>query len=256
MDTRHLNPGLDLPRVHRIGTDRPLVWLWQGWQDLRANPLPSLAYGLLFGLGGDLILLAALGHPHLVSAALSGFLLVAPMLAVGLYELSRGRALDVRLGFTDSLLGLRRNLPSLTLFGLMLALLALFWERLSAILFALLGDADPAHGLNFMTAALTLPENWPLLLAWLIAGGLLAGLVFAASVVAVPMMLDRPEIDTISAILTSLACVARNPVPLLLWAMLIVAFVLLGFATFLFGLVLLMPLLGHASWHAYQDLVE
>ncbi len=256
MNTRYLSPGLELPRVRSIASDRPLVWLWQGWQDLRANPLPSLAYGLLFGLGGDLILLAALGHPHLVSAALSGFLLVAPILAVGLYELSRARAVDLRLGFIDSILGVRRNLPSLALFGLMLALLALFWERLSAILFALLGDAGQTHALNFMTAALATPENWSLLLAWLAAGGLLAGVVFACSVVAVPMMLDRPGIDPVSAMLASLACVARNPLPLLLWAALIAALVLLGFATFLFGLVLFMPLLGHASWHAYQDLVE
>lgn len=256
MNTRYLSPGLELPRVRRIGSDRPLVWLWQGWQDLRANPLPSLAYGLLFGLGGDLILLAALGHPHLVTAALSGFFLVAPLLAVGLYELSRARSVEVRLGFTDSILGVRRNLPSLTLFGLILALIGLFWERVSAILFALLSSQADIALFSFTGTLLTALQNWPLLLAWLTAGGILAGLVFACSVVAVPMMLDRPEIDPISAAIASLACVARNPLPMLLWAFLIVAFVLLGFATLLFGLVLLMPLLGHASWHAYKDLVE
>ena len=93
-------------------------------------------------------------------------------------------------------------------------------------------------------------------LAWLTAGGILAGLVFACSVVAVPMMLDRPDIDPISAVIASLASVTRNPLPMLIWAGLIVAFVLLGFATLLFGLVLLMPLLGHASWHAYKELLE
>ncbi|MCX8145740.1 MAG: DUF2189 domain-containing protein [Azovibrio sp.] len=254
--THHPHSGLELPRARHVGDAQPFVWLWRGWQDLRANPLPSLAYGLLFGLGGDLILLAALGQPHLLSAALSGFLLVAPMLAVGLYELSRARAADLRLGFIDSLWGVRRNLASLSLFGLLLALLALFWERLSAILFALFGDTSQTDALNFMTAALMNTAHWPLLLAWLLAGGLLAGLVFACGVVAVPMLLDRPETDPISAMLASLACVARNPRPLLIWAALIVVLVLLGFATLLFGLVLFMPLLGHASWHAYRDLVE
>lgn len=256
MDTQYLSPGLNLPRVRRISSDRPLVWLWQGWQDLRHNPMPSLAYGLLFGLGGDMILLAALGHPHLFIGALSGFFLVAPLLAVGLYELSRARAVDLRLGFTDSLLGIRRNLPSLTLFGLILALVALLWERVSALLFALLAAQSDLASLSFSGIVLATLHNWPLLLAWLTAGGILAGLVFACSVVAVPMMLDQEEIDPISAIMASLLCVSRNPLPMLIWAGLIVAFVLLGFATLLFGLVLLMPLLGHASWHAYKELVE
>lgn len=256
MDIRYLNPGFNLPRVRHIGADRPLLWLQQGLQDIRANPLPSLAYGLLFGIGGDLILLAALSHPHLFSVALSGFFLIAPLLAVGLYEMSRALEVGQKLGFIDSLRGMRRNLPSLSLFGLMLALIALFWERLSAILFALLGDAQGVNALSFMSTLLMTGEQWPVLLAWLVSGGVLAGLVFAASVVAIPMLLDRETADPISASIASFRAVLANPGPMLLWAGLIVTLVLAGFATLLFGLVLFMPLLGHASWHAYRDLVE
>ncbi len=246
MDTRHLNPELALPQIRAIPLDRPLVWLWRGWQDLRANPLPSLAYGLLFGLGGDLILLASLSHPHLFTLALSGFFLLAPFLAVGLYELSRARAVDLRLGFVDSLRGTGRNPASLSLFGLALALLTLAWERLSAILFALLGPTDGQDAVGVLLPLLT----------GLATGGSLALLVFALSVVAIPMLLDRERSDPVAAAVTSLACVARNPLAMLIWGALIVALVLLGFATLLFGLVLFMPLLGHASWHAYKDLVE
>ena len=73
------------PSVRRISARQPLNWLRAGWADLKANPLPSLAYGLLFALGGDLIILAALDHPHLLTVAISGFFLVAPLLAAGLY---------------------------------------------------------------------------------------------------------------------------------------------------------------------------
>ncbi len=256
MDTRHLNPELALPQIRAIPLERPLVWLWRGWQDLRANPLPSLAYGLLFGLVGDLILLASLSHPHLFTLALSGFFLLAPFLAVGLYELSRARAVDLRLGFVDSLRGPGRNPASLSLFGLALALLTLAWERLSAILFALLGPTDGQDAVGVLLPLLTNLEHWPLLLTWLATGGSLALLVFALSVVAIPMLLDRERSDPVAAAVTSLACVARNPLVMLIWGALIVALVLLGFATLLFGLVLFMPLLGHASWHAYKDLVE
>jgi len=256
MNTHHLNTGLSLPRVHKVPLDRPIAWLWQGWLDLRANPLPSLAYGLLFGLGGDMILLAALDQPYLFTVALSGFFLVAPLLAVGLYELSRAHAVGIRYGFIDSLHGPRRNLPSFCLFGLMLALIAVFWERISALVFALFGDTTSITTLGFMEGLLGSLDNWPLLLAWGTVGGLLAALVFACSVVAVPMLLDQEEMDPVTACISSLNCVLKNPGPMAIWAALIVALVFLGFATLLFGLIVLMPLLGHASWHAYRDLVE
>lgn len=247
--------GFDLPVVRDITPTRPLRWLAAAWADLRANPLPSLAYGLLFGLSGDLIILALLDSPHLVTVSISGFFLLAPLLAAGLYELSRARAAGEKLMFIDSLRCFRRNGESMLFFGLLLALVTLLWERFSAVAFAMLGAAEGGDALPYLSDILISGEHVAFVATWLALGALLALFVFTLSVVSVPMMLDR-DADVVTAMMTSLRAFARNPLPLLLWAAIIVTLTLLGFATLLFGLVVLMPLIGHASWHAYRDLVE
>lgn len=248
-----LERPLPLPEVRRVGLDRPFAWLRAGWEDLRANPVPGIAYGLLFSIGGDLILLGSLGEPYLFMAALSGFFLVAPLLAAGLYELSRQRAAGARPTFIDSLRGLRRAALPIALFGAILALASLFWERSSALAFALAGNLD--GGITGFVRLLISGEHRTLMAVWLIAGAVLALLVFAFSVVSVPMMLDRDG-DLLSAMLTSLRAFLMNLEAMILWAALIVALTLLGFATLLAGLVVVMPVLGHASWHAYRELVK
>ena len=246
---------LPLPAIRHITAEHPLHWLRAGWADLRANPLPSLAYGLLFALGGDLIILAVLDQPHLISVAVSGFFLVAPLLAAGLYELSRSHAQGEKLLFIDSLRCVRRNGQSLALFGLLLGLTMLFWERVSAVTFALAAIDSPAMASAYLSDIILSGEHLAFTLSWLAAGGLLAFFIFALSLVAVPMMLDH-DTDVVTAMMTSLRAFSKNVGPLLLWAGLIVALTLFGFATLLFGLVVIMPILGHASWHAYHDLVE
>ena len=113
------------PVIRRVAAGRIGAWLAAGWGDLVANPIPSLAYGLLFGIGGDLILLASLGRPHLFTAALSGFFLLAPLLAVGLYELSRQHAAGTRPTFIDTLAAFRGNGRSIALFALVLGTITL-----------------------------------------------------------------------------------------------------------------------------------
>lgn len=252
----HLHlPGIALPAIRRIGWDRPFAWLGAGLDDLKANPLPSIAYGLLFAIGGDLILLAALSYPYLVTVAVSGFFLVGPLLAAGLYELSRQTAQGKKPMFIESLRCYRRNAQSLALFGLLIALAVVFWERFSAIAFALLGPSAVGDTGVFLSRIIFSGEHNAFALTWVALGGLLALFVFALSVVSVPMMLDRDS-DFVTAMVTSLQACLDNTGPLLLWAAVIVALTLIGFATLLFGLILIMPILGHASWHAYRELVE
>lgn len=243
------------PRIRQIDARRPAIWLARGWQDLRFNPLPSLAYGLLFALCGDLIILSLIDTPHLLTVAISGFFLLAPLLAAGLYELSRARAEGRKLLFIESAYVFHRKIESLALLGLILALISLFWERFSAVAFAISGAADAAGAGIYLHELLFAGGHLPLTLTWLFLGAALAGFVFAISVVAVPMIVDR-GVDPVTAMATSLRACTINPWPLLLWAGLIVLLTLAGFATLLFGLVFLMPILGHASWHAYRDLVE
>lgn len=244
-----------LPHIRRVTTDRPWHWLRAGWLDLKANPLPSLAYGLLFALGGDMIILALLKTPHLLSVAISGFFLIAPLLAAGLYELSRRNEAGEKIFFIDSLKIFVRKGQSLAFFGLILALIMLIWERFSAITFAWIGATSAPMASAYLNEILFNGEHLAFTATWFALGGALALFVYALSVVAVPLILDR-DAHVATALTTSLRAFAHNTGPLLLWAALIVGLTLLGFATLLFGLVVIMPILGHASWHAYHELVE
>jgi uncharacterized membrane protein len=244
-----------LPEVRRIGLGRPLAWLRSGWRDMRASPIASLAYGLLFAIAGDVILIFAWGNPYLSTAAVSGFFLLGPLLAGGLYEISRRQADGLHTTFFDSLAAWRRNGQSMAMFGLLLALAALIWERVSAVFFALFVPGLVPDFWSFVSGVLLNADYLGPTLAWFLVGGILALLVFAVSAVSIPMLIDR-DVDFVTAMMTSLRAVACNPGAVLLWAALVVALTLVGFVTLLFGLIVLMPLLGHASWHAYRDLVE
>lgn len=250
-----LDKHFDLPKIRQIPLGRPFRWLRAGWGDLCANPIASLAYGLLFAISGDLILIFAWRTPYLFTAAVSGFFLVAPLLSGGLYEISRRLGLGQRTTYIESLACWRRNGQSMALFGMLLAFVAIIWERTSAVFFAILIPGLSPDLWAFVPNVLLNLEYIELTLGWLLTGGALALLVFAAAAVSIPMLVDR-NIDFVSAMMTSCRAVFRNPLPMLLWAALIVLMTLLGFATLLFGLILVMPVLGHASWHAYRDLVE
>ncbi|MCP5268222.1 MAG: DUF2189 domain-containing protein [Zoogloeaceae bacterium] len=243
------------PEIRKVSTGQPFVWLRAGLADLFETPIASIAYGLLFAIAGDIILIFSWRHPHLFTAAISGFLLLGPILAAGLYEISRRKEQGLTSTFVESLSGLQRNRESLAFFGLALAALGIAWERISAILFALLSGANATTATELLRQLIGDPQQWPFLALWLFIGALLALLVFALSVISVPLLLDR-RIDTVSAILLSLKAFAGNYPVLLLWAALIVLLTLVGFASLLFGLIIIMPILGHASWHAYRDLVE
>lgn len=245
-----------LPRVRQVPLARVADWLAAGWADLKQTPIASLAYGLLFAIAGDLLLVSLWRSPQHFAVAVSGFFIVAPLLCAGLYELSRRseRGLDSR--FADSLAGFARGREGLTLFGALLLLLWGAWERLSALLFADMVAGHPSGNVvEFAAFVIDADGGAGAAFAWLLAGAVIALLVFMLSVVSVPLLVDR-EGDFISTAMTSLRAFAANPGPLLLWAATLVALAALGFATLLFGLVVLMPLLGHASWHAYRDLVE
>lgn len=243
------------PAIREIGADRPFAWLAAGWADLRANPIASLAYGLLFAIAGDLIVVFAWRNGKLFIAATSGFFLIAPLLAGGLYEISRQRAAGLRSTFFSSLAGGKRNIVELTKLGLVLAAIGLLWERISNFLFSLLAPSVAPDLLGLLAVMNQSAEMRDMLFIWLLSGGLLALLVFFIAVVSVPLLLDRPQVGFLTAMHTSLRAVSHNLPVILLWAALVVILTTLGFVTLFFGLVVLMPWIGHATWHAYRDLV-
>ena len=251
----HLDHHFDLPHVRDVAAARPWHWLKLGWQDLSGSPGASLAYGVFYAAVGYLILAYALDRPYLFTAAISGFMLIGPVAAAGLYEISRRRERGEPCGLHASVTGLRHHGDSLLYFGLLLAITLILWERSSAILFALLYDAGAPSAGNFLSDIFLSGEHLPFVIAYLLVGGVLAAVVFALSVVSVPMLMDR-DTDIATAMMTSARAVAHNPAPMALWAAILVGAMALGFATLMVGMVVLLPLIGHATWHAYKELVE
>jgi uncharacterized membrane protein len=255
----HPTPSADppLPVVRQVATGQALVWLRQGYDDMRRLGAPSWGHGVFVAGFGIFLLILGWGAPYLVPAFAGGFLLVAPFAAIGLYALSRQLESGEPISVNAALFAWRRNAGSIALFGLLLALAWIFWERVAAIVFAMFYEGTATDASHLMRDVL-LGGDQPalLLLAFFGAGGVIAAVVFALAVVTVPMLLDRPEADVVSAGLTSLRCCVRNPGATMVWAALLVAIIGLGFATAMLGLVVVFPLLGHASWHAYRDMVQ
>ncbi|HSV29531.1 MAG TPA: DUF2189 domain-containing protein, partial [Candidatus Omnitrophota bacterium] len=159
-------------------------------------------------------------------------------------------------GLGGALAAIGRNPVQIGLVGVFLVLAFAAWVRLAIMIFMLFfGSAPPS--LDGLTDAILFSDNSVAFLAvGGIVGGMLAAGVFAMTVIAIPMLIDRPDCDAMTAMLTSLDATRRNWRPMILWAGLIALFTLLGLSMFFVGLVITLPLVGHASWHAYRDLVE
>lgn len=240
--------------VRRIPALRPLGWLARGWTDLARNPAPGLFHGLAVALFGAALLALTGERIWLLAGAFSGFLIVAPIVATGLYvvsrELQRGRVLSVG----ETLRVWKPRDGRLVLFGVLLAFAGTGWVVTSGALIAGFADA-PIQSLGDFLRVVVLAEDSWLFETWLLLGGVLAAPVFASTVVAVPLLLDR-DIGVLAAVLTSWRAVMEDPLPLALWAALILLLTLLGMALALLGLIVVVPWIAHASWHAYRDLVD
>jgi uncharacterized membrane protein len=245
----------DLPEIRRVPAGRPFTWLAQGLRDMRGNLVESLAYGLIVAAIGWAIWKYTAGRPQQFTASITGFFLLAPLFAAGLYEISRRHELGMDTGFGESLQGWRRSGGGLAEFGLELVIVAIFWERLSAILFALLYNGAVPNLESFYSDVFLSSDYWRLAVVYVAVGGVLAMAVFVLSAISIPMLLDR-DVDIYTAMATSLVAVGRNIPAMAVWAILIVVLTAIGFATLLLGMIVIFPLLGHATWHAYRDLTQ
>ncbi len=240
----------ELPFVapcRRVPASAPLQWLRLGWHDLRAAPKQSLFYGvLLAGLGAVLAVLAwRLGLPALYVGLASGFVFVGPLLAMGLYSLSYQLQQGRRPTLTFSLQQGRSHLPDTLVLGMCLLILLLVWARAAAVMNVFRpSDAYP-----------TWHDLIPFLGIGSAVGALFSAIAFAATAFSLPMLLDR-RADAITAVVTSINASLRNKPAMLVWGALIVAAVILGFATLCLGFIVLMPLLGHATWHGYRAVID
>lgn len=256
MSSEALSPTSDPPpAVRKIGFAAPLSWLALGWRDLWRQPAASLAYGVALVYIGILILVATARLPYLFTAALSGFALVAPVLGAGLYEKSRLYLAGEPAPFIATLAAWRRNPSCLFGFAFMALLAGTAWQVISVVLVALLYDGQAMQPLDMVLDILRNPKYSLLFFTYVGVGGMLAAVVFALSVVSMPMLIDR-RCALLTALNTSINAVAENPLALALWAFIIMLLISLGFATGMLGLILILPWLAHASFHAYKALVE
>jgi uncharacterized membrane protein len=247
--------AVEYPAPRVVSRLAPLRWIGRGWADLRRAPLQSMFYGaVLAGMGWLLVRNAVSAGVGL--ALLTGFLLVGPLLATGLYAISRALESGGVPQFRRSLVAWRENLTSFSFFGAILAVLLAVWIRISMVVVALFFDGPLPHAGHLLRDVLASPNGWLFLATYSAAGFGFAVLVFSVSVVSLPLLLDRPRADTMTAIITSMRVLGANFPTLLIWAALIVGFTTIGFATGYVGLVFLLPIVGHATWHAYRDLVE
>ena len=246
-----------LPPLRRLELDRPWAWLAAGWDDLWRAPQVSLVYGALFTAISFSITAGIffVGLEYLLFPLMAGFMLVGPMLAVGLYETSRRLETGQTVSLVSALFVATRSPMRLAFVGITLMALLLIWMRAATLLFALfLGTSEFPPLAEAIPTLLLTQEGVALLIVGTFAGGILAALVFAISVVSVPLLMER-EIDVVSAVIVSLQAVARNPKPMLLWAWLIAILTAFGIATLYIGLIVTFPLVGHATWHAYRETV-
>ncbi len=240
--------------VRRVPALQALVWLQRGWDDLAHIKSASIAHGALITALGAVLLMLSSSHPYLIAAAISGYLLVGPIMTTGLCELSRRRAAQEPMGFDDSLQGMTRNSEGLFYFGLVLAIVAGAWFVVSGIVLQSALHTSAPSLAEALWGSFTDVTSRPQMLAYVGSGALLAAVVFTLSVVSVPLIIDR-HASALDAMWISARTTFWNLPAMIVWAALIVGLTAVGFAPFLLGMIVVAPVLGHATWHAYRDLV-
>lgn len=231
-------------------------WLKQGWSDLWANPVPSLLYGVGVFLSSVFVvwLLLRFRLDYALFPALAGFLVVGPLIANGLYVKSRNLEAGKRTTLGEMLFVKPRSLVSSFFMGVILLMLFLLWNRAAVLLWALFFGVQPFPGMDEIVATLfTTPTGLALLLVGGAVGALFAAFSFAISVFAVPMLLEE-RADALTALGISMAMVWNNRPVMIAWGAIVLILFLLSIATALIGLILVFPLLGHGTWHAYRAL--
>ncbi len=245
------------PRVREVGLDAPWEWLAAGWRDLLDAPGISLAYGALFVLVSAFLTVGLwqLDMFYLLPPLAGGFLLLAPTLCFGLYETSRKLSLGEKPTLGDIVGALSRARGQLSLMTGMLVVMFYLWLHMAMLIFLLFHGMAAPHPANFIEEVFFHPRSVAFLFAGTGAGLVIAGIVFAVSAVSIPMLLDR-DCGLVTAAQASVNAVTRNWLPMALWAFLIVSAVTLGFVTLFIGLAVTVPLIGHATWHAYKGVID
>ncbi|MFW5926680.1 MAG: DUF2189 domain-containing protein [Wenzhouxiangella sp.] len=231
----------------KLAAGTPLAWLRRGWAVLRAAPRQSLCYGLAMTALSYLITAATwyFGNLGLYLGLVSGFVFIGPWLALTLYAISRRLERGDRVTLPRSMRDAGRAIGNAMVFAVILTVVFLVWARAATmvhVFFPPANDPSPADLVPFFAVGSAV-------------GAFFCAIVFAASAFSLPMLMDR-RTDTVTAVVTSVNAVLRNKPAMAVWAAIIVASVLIGILTAWLAFVVLLPVIGHATWHAYRDTID
>jgi uncharacterized membrane protein len=251
------------PEIAEVPLTRPFTWLKRGAEDFRAAPLASMFYGLTFAVMGCVLHAVFQRAPQYTTTLAMGFLLVGPLLSIGLYDLSRQRergdrgehgAQDERPRLLPSLTAWRDNLGGIGIYVLILTVVFLVWGRASLVTFALFESRAMPSWEAFMAQMIAM-KNLEFVFAFFGVGLIFALIVFVFSVISIPHLL-AVRADAVTAAAVSVVAVTKSTPAMILWALLVVLLVGIGLASAFIGLIFTAPWVGHATWHAYRDIVR
>jgi uncharacterized membrane protein len=240
--------------VRQVTVAQPWSWLAAGWRDFRRSPLAGLVHGGFVALGGWVVLFVSLRYGWVAPGAFSGFVILGPILVTGLYEISRLLNRGENAGLREAAAAWQRGTAPLVWMGVLLAGLGTLWVLASALLFTLFAPGPLRGPLEFLRYA-AVEQGELLFTLWAILGGMGVAIVFSLTAVSPPLLLGR-RVGLRQALLTSARAVGENPVAMALWAVIILVATSASIVTGMLGFFVTVPVLGHASWHAYRDLVD
>ena len=247
------------PVVRRIGFADLKAALAAGARDFEACRTDVIFLCLIYPIAGLLIARFAFNHGllPLIFPLIAGFALIAPLFGVGLYEMSRRREQGTATGWADAFAVMRSPaIGSILVLGmLLLALFALWLFAASFIYTVTLGPDLPISATTFARDVLTTSQGWTMIVVGMGVGFLFALVVLIISVVSFPLLLDR-NVGVYAAVATSLRAVRQNPGPMAAWGLIIAAGLVIGAIPLLVGLAIVLPILGHATWHLYRKVVS
>ena len=252
------NPGVTItptepPPIRKAPPAAVLRWIRLGWKDLRRAGWPSLLHGLILTIASLVVVEVAVLFWPLLPGAVSGFLFIGPILSTGLFALSKRLELGERPRTKDAVDAWRRGSRCLFRLGLLLVLVATLWVGITKLVFHLFVDAEIERPLDFLRYVVL--QGNDTFVEWTVLAGLVIATVFSVTVVSVPLLVDR-DVSAKLALVTSLRTVSENPITMFGWALFLLLATTLSIATLMVGFLILYPLMGHASWHVYRELVD
>ena len=234
-------------KVNTVPINAPVKWIQLGAEDMKKAPAVSLAYGFALTLLSILLAYSAwtFGTLGLYLGMATGFLLIGPVLAIGLYSFSCQIEQGRRPVFGYCMKEGHGHLKDMLIYSFILLIVFLLWARAATAVHIFFPE-NAEHSLTDLTLFLGIGT---------VIGAIFSTIVFTTSAFSLPMLMDR-RTDAITAVVTSINAVRQNKKTMLIWAIIIVSFVVIGFATFFIGFIVFLPLIGHATWHAYRDTID